>query len=225
VKALDTTSPLFVCSFCRHKGPKTVHHGLLSQWRGYAGSAGFAIEFDEKRLDKLITSESATFAYPVLKSDAVVYNEYEKQLDPAMYRGVAGELIRVSFLPSDVSTITGRKALDPVIIDFCQVAPFLKHDGFEEENEYRIVGACLRAGKIKRGASQRIKEIKFRARDGVIVPYIELFKNSRSALPITSVIVGPHPSQDKQSAAVRMALDSNGFSKATVRLSEIPFRR
>jgi hypothetical protein len=115
--------------------------------------------------------------------------------------------------------------LDPIVFEFCKVAPFLKHDGFQEEQEYRIVAARLRADSIAPKAKQRAKQIEFRSRDGLIVPYIELFKDSKRSLPITSVIVGPHPSQDKQAAAVRMALDSNGFSKATVRLSEIPFRR
>ena len=138
VNSLDNDTPLFVLSFCRHTEEKTIKHGLLSQWRGYAGSAGFAIEFDVDELDKLMKVECDTFAYPVMKSDYV---------------------------------------------------------------------------------------IKLRSKEGLIVPYIELFKGISPDLPITSIIVGPHPFQDKQEAAVRMALKSTPFSKAPVRLSAIPFRR
>jgi hypothetical protein len=225
VKTLDLTSPLFVLSFCKHTEPKTIEHGLLSQWRAYAGSAGFAIEFDEVQLDALMNDEITTFAFPAIRSTDVLYTEYAKLFDPTAYSGVAGEVIRLSFEPQDASKITGRKELDPVFVDFCKTAPFLKHEGFEEEKEYRIAAGRLSADKIQPGAPIIEKEIKFRSKDGLVIPYIEFFKNSKHALPITSIIVGPHPSQDKQEAAVRMALDANGFSKATVRLSEIPFRR
>jgi hypothetical protein len=68
VNSLDNTTPPFVLSFCRHTEDKTIKHGLLSQWRGYAGSAGFAIEFDEGELVELIKIECETFAYPWMKS-------------------------------------------------------------------------------------------------------------------------------------------------------------
>jgi hypothetical protein len=222
---MEAHTPLFVLSFCRHKEPKTIQHGLLSQWRAYAGSAGFAIEFDELGLGELIDAEVATFAYSLIKPGDVRYKGYDDLLDPEVYRGVAGEFIRVMLEPRDVSEITGRKEIDPVIRTFARTAPFLKHDGFEEEREYRIVAACIRRDKIPPGVKLGAKEIKFRSKDGLIVPYIELFKGSPRGLPITSIIVGPHPSQEKQAEAVRMALESTPFSKAKVRLSAIPLRR
>src|SRR5262249_37150111 len=51
-------------NFCLHTEENTIKHGLLSQWRGYAGSAGFAIEFDEPELCELIRVENDTYAYP-----------------------------------------------------------------------------------------------------------------------------------------------------------------
>jgi len=226
VNSLDNTTPPFVLSFCRHTEAKTIKHGLLSQWRGYAGSAGFAIEFDEPQLCELITVENNTFAYPFIKSDYVRYKGYDDLFDREMYRGVAGELIRRMFERSgDISDITGRKELDPVMINFANTAPFLKDEGFQEEQEYRIVAGRVNQDIIAPGATRRMKEIKFRSKGGLIVPYIELFKGTSPDLPIISIIVGPHPFQDKQEAAVRMALQSTPFSKADVRLSAIPFRR
>ena len=64
VSSLDNDTPLFVLSFCRHTEEKTIKHGLLSQRRAYAGSAGFAIEFDVDELDELMRVECDTFAYP-----------------------------------------------------------------------------------------------------------------------------------------------------------------
>jgi hypothetical protein len=60
----------------------------------------------------------------------------------------------------------------------------------------------------------------FRSRGGLIVPYIEFFKES--TLPIKSIIVGPHPFQEKQRDSIRLLLDSTPFSRADVRLSNIP---
>src|SRR5262249_28249257 len=140
VNSLDDTTPPFVLSFCRHTEQKTIKHGLLSQWRGYAGSAGFAIEFDEPELCELMTVENNAFAYPWIKSNYVRYKGYDDLFDPEMYRGVAGELIRRMFERSgDISDITGRKELDPVMINLANTAPFLKDEGFQEEQEYRIV--------------------------------------------------------------------------------------
>jgi hypothetical protein len=90
VNSLDATTPPFVLSFCRHTEEKTIKHGLLSQWRGYAGSAGFAIEFDIDELDKLIKVEHDAFAYRFIKSDFVRYKGYDDLFEREMYRGVAG---------------------------------------------------------------------------------------------------------------------------------------
>ena len=60
-----------------------------------------------------------------------------------------------------------------------------------------------------------------KTKGSLIVPYIELFKNSKKSLPIISIIVGPHPFQDNQADAVRMAIESTPFSNTKVRLSTI----
>lgn len=180
VNSFNQTTPPCVLSFCRHSKPKTIEHGLLSQWRAYAGSVGFAIEFDETELLELLKVEHEKFVYPVMKSDYVRYTDYGELFDPNAYDGVAKELTRRTFERfggKDVSALTGRMDLDPVMFKFAETAPFLKHGAFEEEQEYRIVGGCVRRDKIKEGATAREKEIKFRAKAELIVPYIELFKD------------------------------------------------
>jgi hypothetical protein len=226
VSTVENVSPLFVLSFCRHEETSpTFRHGLLSQWRAYAGSAGFAIEFDEAELDELAKIEAGTYAYAAMRSDDVRYANYRELFEPDAYKGVAGEFIRRIFEPRDVTEYTGRKDIEAVVGKFVNTAPFLKHQGFQEEREYRIVAACFRRRKIPGSIKKPAKEIKFRPRGGLIVPYIELFKSSGRSLPIRSIIVGPHPFQDKQADAVKMALESTPFSKAKVQLSAIPFRR
>src|SRR5262245_23729542 len=55
MRLVNDISPLFVISFCKHdEGSKEFDHGLLSQWRGYGDIGGFAIEFDEIKMDRLL---------------------------------------------------------------------------------------------------------------------------------------------------------------------------
>lgn len=214
-------------SFCRHEeGTQAFEHGLLSQWRGYAEAGGFAIEFDEGKLDTLLKAETLKFAYAGTKSADVRYEKFEEVFDPDTYKGLAGAMILEVFDHAgiDVSAVTGRTNIDEVMAAYVQSAPFLKHWGFGEEREYRIVVVCIRPSKIPEGETRTPKRIKFRHRNGLIVPYIEQFETSTQRIPIKSIIVGPHPAQDKQAEAVAMALESEGMD-ASIRPSEIPYRR
>jgi hypothetical protein len=225
VRATQNVSPFFVLSFCRHdEGSETSRHGLLSQWRGYAGSGGFAIEFDEELLDSLLVAEHAAFAYAMTKSDEVLYEKFDRLFDSRVYRGVAGEMIWSVFdhAKIDASELTGRKDLDQTVLSFATTAPFLKHWGFREEREYRIVVACIRPTKIPEGESRPAKQIKFRQRNSLVVPYIELFGTLPDPLPIKAIIIGPHPAQEKQEQALNMLLESHKLD-VNVRLSSIPY--
>ena len=227
VRATDNVTPVFVLSFCRHdEGSPTFQHGLLSQWRGYAATGGFAIEFDEDQLDALLKTEVEQYAYVALKSDEVRYDNYNALIDPKVNKSVAGQMISDIFADRriDTSEITGHKDIDKVVHTFTTTAPFLKHWGFHEEREYRIIAPCIRSTKIPEGETRPAKRIQFRARNDLIVPYIELFETARQSFPIKSIIVGPHPYQEKQAEAVRMALESEQLD-ANVRLSAIPYRK
>ena len=141
-KAVDNVSPFFVVSFCKHpESSDEYRDGLLSQWRGYAENGGFAIEFDEDGLDALSKFEQEKFAYAGFKSADVSYLEHEKVFNPTDYEGVAGEMVWQVFhsVGKDISSETGHKNVDEAVLKFAETAPFLKHQGFYEEEEYRIV--------------------------------------------------------------------------------------
>ena len=223
---MDNVSPLFVLSFCKHEEDSDAfENGLLSQWRGYAGSAGFAIEFDVDKLHGLMEKEVKLYAYARLKADDIRYEKYEEVFDPAAYRGVAAELMRQIFKHHgvDISEVTGRVEIDTVVQHLMAAAPFLKHPGFHEEKEYRITAPCFRRSKASDDEKDKVKKIKTRVRNGLVTPYIELFEDFSVGSAIKAIIVGPHPQQDKQAEAVRMALESENID-ATVRCSDIPYR-
>jgi hypothetical protein len=227
VRAVDTVSPFFVTSFCRHEPNSYEHeHGLLSQWRGYAESGGFAIEFDEDKLDALAKKEVTSFPYAGFKSENVSYFGHENLFEAADYTGVAGEMIRgiFEFLGKDVSEITGRKNIDEVVLKYAKTAPFLKHSSFHEEEEYRLVFVCFRANKIPEGMERPAKPIQVRRKGSLLVPFIELFGAEDMFAAVNAIIVGPHSFQDKQEEALKMFLESEGLS-VSVRKSEIPYRQ
>jgi hypothetical protein len=68
------------------------------------------------------------------------------------------------------------------------------------------------------------KPIKFRSKNKMVVPYIELFKNASEPLPITSIVVGPHQFQERQTEAVKMILEAELWDDVEVRASAIPYQ-
>jgi hypothetical protein len=122
------------------------------------------------------------------------------------------------------NAILGKKTMPDIGRHFLPVGPFLKHIGFKEETEYRIVALCNRPTQADEGDTRASKEIRFMHRsDGRIVPYIALYDGLRRALPIKAVIIGPHANQDNQRHAVELLLEQHAID-AEIRLSEIPFR-
>jgi hypothetical protein len=221
---IDRVSPFFVISFCRHPPESDdFKHGLLSQWRGYSDGGGFAIEFDEDAIDAAMNAENDKFVYGASKTSDVYYSEFEKVFDPEKFKGLAGAMIAHLFGKRDISDVTGRKSIDEAVRDFVHAAPFLKHPGFSEEKEYRMVLAPVRKTKVDAQPKFKgsVKPVKFRVRRGSVVPYIEVTE-FQDVLPIKSIVVGPHSNQEMQRDAVEMLLETTGH-RADTRLSAIPF--
>lgn len=93
LKAVRNIAPFFIASFCQHDaGSPEYEHGLLSQWRGY-GRGGFAIEFDEDSLDKLLATEHASHMYTGYSTNSVDYDNHEKRANLDQFRGAAGSMM------------------------------------------------------------------------------------------------------------------------------------
>lgn len=225
VRTIDNVSPFFVLSFCRHaEASEHSNNGLLSQWRGYAGSGGFAIEFDEDGIDSALECENSKFVYGVTKTANVQYNDYSEIFDVNQIKGLAGAMIGQLFANRNISAVVGNKNIDECIKYLITVAPFMKHAGFREECEYRMVLSPVRSRVFDKepkfqGAP---KPIKFRDRAGGITPYIEIKEFPKNRLPIKSIVVGPHPNQNNQRDAVALLLESVGLNVA-IKTSDIPY--
>jgi len=92
--------------------------------------------------------------------------------------------------------------------------PLLKHKGFFEEQEYRLVFATK---------SAQVSDIKFRYRSGVAVPYIVLFGDEHIPLPIREIVVGPSQDAELRVQAIQLMLVQKGLNPDFVKLSSIPY--
>jgi hypothetical protein len=233
-KAINGISPFFITSFCMHaKGTTDFNNGLLSQWRGYGRNGGFAIEFNERGIDELVSLEAEKYSYDVITTGHVTYENYSEKCDPVDFRGLANAMTREVFASQgfDISSLTGKQEVTDYIRPFLQSAPFMKHFGFREENEYRLVAPCYRTGvnQIASKEEQELGNFNFksvdlrRRGDGTLIPYIELFKDLGRPLPIHSIMVGPHSNQEHQKSALELFLEQRGLS-IPVRVSHLPYR-
>lgn len=223
-RTATNVTPAFITSFCRHdEGTEVFENGLLSQWRGYAMGGGFAIEFDEAAIDELSAQEVKKYAYAGSKTEDVLYEEFDREFKAEDYQGLAGAMIAQIFEGRDISRIAGKKNIDEMMAKFIMASPFLKNTGFREEREYRLAVTAIRANHMPASEKRELKNVKYRDRNGLVVPYVELFSTVGDDLPIKSIIVGPHPNQELQEEATKMLLESNGLV-AKVRRSQIPFR-
>jgi hypothetical protein len=235
LRAANNTTPYFITSFCVHdKKDHAYSHGLLSQWRGYA-VGGFAIEFDELSIDELNKEEHAGWQYSGILTNVVEYENHEDRVRSADFKGMAGAFLRTILQKELVSAMLSgkRKELDDILGNapmgrftrpFLSVAPFLKHIGFSEESEYRILALCNRPTKSEPGDKRKIKKFNFKSRrDGNVVPYIAMYAGLGKPLPIKGIIIGPHAQQENQRTAVELLLEQHDI-KAEVRVSATPFR-
>jgi hypothetical protein len=193
----------FIVSFCRNKD-------LLSQWRGYGPDGGYAIGFDVSILLDLLNKElrGGCFLYGHL--DEVVYN------DDSM---TAAFQSRVDLIIGDLcifDTYDKQKKAEVASRYFANL-PFLKHEGFREEQEYRLV--------LVSNPESNLKEIKYRCRSGLIIPYMEFFKskNNKKMLPILNVIVGPSVNGEMRKQSIQSMLAQKGFNPQMVKLSTISY--
>lgn len=208
---------IYICSFCFHDKDYNKENGLLSMWRAYNNQ--IAIVFDTKCLyenienklgkncivrlhkveyfhDKYFPSDKFCSEMKVVKefSDYFIKEETKKYMDESRSR----KLLEV------VSTLCNS----------------IKHKGFEEENEIRIVvdrKSPARSG-TKRQEGLSLISSKFR---NCSIEYIELPLIIES---IKKIVVGPgvgRKEMDKLKNIVNKYLNGD---QEKISVSDIPFR-
>jgi hypothetical protein len=215
-------TPIFLTSLCRHEsGSDQERDGLLSQWRGYGSGGGCALVFDEAKLQAMIHKEAADYACVHITMYDVNYTQHEQALKEIDVSGLAKAILQ-HLARFDIEK--NKKIIDQRMHDLhvaiSRVAPMLKHPAFSEEKETRIVLPCMNVEAAQEYPGRLVKEVHFRFREGLPVPYVKLF-DGKQPLPITRVIVGPQRRQEDIKHTISLALKARGMS-VTVDTSSIP---
>jgi hypothetical protein len=198
----------------------------LSQWRGYGAGGGYAIRFDANALQRYLLDHApdvklateGVYALPIQKRELgrVIYQASEVI---SLIDGRITELINhfQTFMdnvfvrrqpPPEHPDRELQALLGPGMAELLGLATRLKHDGFEEEKEYRIVTFCP-------------PEFFCPSEIGLI-PRVNIRFDPSS---IQGIMIGPGQHMDTRESSVRAYLDrhKDRYSHVKVCQSEIPF--
>jgi hypothetical protein len=193
--SVDTPFAIYVASF-------STCNDMLSQWRGYCPSgSGFSVGFKVNNLRKLAGRRSQEIDIAFIPC---IYDKDEQDR-------LISELIYAA------RNAYADQSSPEVLFLFLMLrwAAAIKHRGFDEEREWRLVAGGTRADSLVREGRS------------FLVPYIEfdLVEEGKEGIDcIESVTVGPtsHPKLSEQS--VKDLLDRHGVGNCATTRSEIPFR-
>lgn len=188
----------------------TEEGDLLSQWRGYCPKGGFSVGFSSNLLSE-VANKHDSFLAPciydfktqkqLLEELLVSYsNKYEESVKKDSQNN-----------PDQIA----HSLSNEFVISLFAIAPMLKHDSFKEEKEWRIVSSKLRVAP----------DIKFRANESSIIPYIEMaLCNDESEIELKKIFIGPASNNEYSREAVLQLLRKNRIPENNIRFSSAPYR-
>lgn len=206
--SLDTTGHDLPFVACLSEIHKDDDRGRLSMWRAYGGDNGVALVMRESMLD-LDSAFVNTFHSPVLYGDA-----------GDVKNRVLAIFSKLAAIPDSVNEF-GRKALEQALVRALQFAMLsIKHVGFEEEREWRMIHHYVAEAdhhqyqsQVVRGNAQVICAINL-ASHPQLTPNVMFEK----------VIIGPCMFPEAAAQAFRLALIKGGVDKPEIVISDIPLR-
>ena len=196
----------------------------LSQWRGYApGSQGYCLAFDfqlVQQIQQLPQNRKCSyygFCMYTEESKRQLVETHVNEIFESHFRGLS-----VKDLKSPESLHEALMQNQPKIdrrtefaFDMLSLCGILKHDGFQEENEYRLI-------KFMFQSKPNSDKVCFRPDN---TPYIEHRINLAAAnSPLRAIFVGPSANTDHAAYGLQLRLNEMGLSHVKVIPSDIPYR-
>jgi hypothetical protein len=198
---------------------------LLSQWRAYAGTQGFAVEVDPLVVDGELTLTTKAPA----RNLRLAKVEYDPERQKRGFREVLDELIETIESQCGSSDQLLGTLSEFVRVVLSSWAATVKHPGFEEEQEWRVVFQPMITAEEKYHSTEAFV---IRVEDYALVTHVELIpakvlpshgKNGPK-LPIKSITCGPNVSMRSTMRALEILLRNNGYEGVKILKSEIPAR-
>ena len=193
--ALDLNSPdieVFVACFCESGD-------LLSQWRAYGSDHGYAIEFGVAGLRQVAEDWSSSPSAATLVQ--VQYGDSAPQVVQDAMQGMVDDP-NIDYYMEDAPTVA---------LHLKAALASIKHPGFREEREWRLVVGLEHYGGRK---------VRFRSTPMAIVPYVEVpFARDM----IQSIRIGPGQHVDTREVGIDRLLRHMGCEVPVLR-SEVPLR-
>jgi hypothetical protein len=234
IESPKSTNETFVCCFTASAGtsrqPGEDPGDRLSQWRGYSHSEqGFSLGFDEDLLRKRIELDNPHAKAALLRC---VYGNEERTLffkELGNAASIRFNALRASNEPVPGSFITVRpnaseeyrklnyyfsKSLSGATAAFFTKAAQIKHIGFREECEWRVVFQARRDALFPVDKTGKHLEIvKFRDGQFGRTPFIEipLGLTEPETSPLRRIVVGPGTHKDDVKRSVELLLLSHGI--------------
>lgn len=196
---------VFVASFTNDGGDR------LSQWRGYCyGAPGFGVGLSRNVLK--MQSVAMNGLLVVVRSciyDTVSFEEQLNSLSQMLIEGAHNKSSQI------VANITANFAFGTAV-----QAARLKHHGFKEEQEWRVIGIELAPGRMP------MERVQFHEGKSSQVPHIELpLATPEDLLTFDRITVGPSPlTRTDAIGSVHLLLQRFDAQCGEVNASEIPFR-
>jgi hypothetical protein len=238
----------FVCSFTSSLQDGFDPGDRLSQWRGYSNSSqGFSLGFEKGALQKQVEIDNRGAKASVLEC---IYEDTGAELSFFQEMGhnasvrfndlcLSGEAVPDSFRTNNPAATEEYKkvgfyflkALSKATAQFFTKAARIKHSGFREEREWRIVLQASHQALVRSGLTK--------SRKGPFgeTPYIEipLGLAKPDSSPLRRIVVGPSSDKDDIKCWVQRLLERNGVhirrgdslnieDGVEVSTSSIPFR-
>jgi hypothetical protein len=206
--SMNNTSTVFTFSLSTKKDS-------LSQWRGYCPDGGFAISFNRDQFNQFIKREEISVAKCIYDKDdqEKFIIEHVIGFTPEYYaeKKALEEAPHYQYDPKIM--YFNKKLLDKI----SSIAPLLKHKGFSDEEEWRLIKVIQTSSESKSlgDSVERYwpeNTIKVRARKNKLIPYIELSMKHGDDNPvaISQVVVSPTSHKELASDACRALLYMEG---------------
>jgi hypothetical protein len=246
VRTSLSDSEFYITCFC-------TEGNLLSQWRGYGTSSGYAVGF--RTLTLMQSTEATAFAsvkemfpaheqaeseHPVSLSAQPVSRTVERLLAPVLVpvsynayeqQKLFGRILDcadaapVRALQSNETELTVERVAGALKHAIAAALISMKHPSFAPEAEWRLVYW----DREKNGGFRADSLLSFRANTKHLVPYLDvglrvLSGHPLGLLPVDSVTVGPTATPKLAAEAVKALLHQHGYTAVPVDSSDIPLR-